>query len=96
MEAIDQQVTFLLGEPAKALGQVFVPILLTNAKNGERFRVVLHAYVLEEMLMGMFISQPSWIEETSFKEDGVEYLCDFGEGNAAKGDVIMLKGVRYE
>ena len=96
MKARDQEVIFLLGQPTKALGQVFVPILLTNAKNGERFRVVLQAYVLEEMLMGMFISQPSWIEETSFKKDGDEYLCDFGEGNAAIGDVIMLKGIRRE
>ena len=96
MEATDQEVTFLIGQAANALGQVYVPILLTNAQNGERFRVVLQAYVLEEMSMGMFISHPSWIEETSCKKDGFEHICNFGEGSAAKGDVIMVKGIRRE
>ena len=94
MEATDQEVTFLIGQAANALGQVYVPILLTNAQNGERFRVVLQAYVLEEMSMGMFISHPKWIEKTLFEKDAWEYICNFGDGNAGKGDVIMFKGIQ--
>ena len=93
MKAKEQKVTFLLGQTANTLGQIFVPILLTNARNGERFRIVLHAYVLEKMSMDMFISHPRWIKETLYKKDGWEHICNFGEGNAGKGNVVMLKGV---
>ena len=94
MKAKDRKVTFLLGQSANTLGQVFVPILLTNAKNGERFRIVLHAYVLERMSVGMFINHPRWIEETLYRKDGWEHICNFREGNAGKGNVVMLKGIQ--
>lgn len=94
MKAKDQKATFLLGQSASTLGQVFVPILLANAKNGERFRIVIYAYVLEKMSMGMFISHPRWIEETVYKKDGWGHICNFGEGNAGKGNVVMLKGIQ--
>ena len=94
MEAQDRKVTFLFGHSGHTLGRTFIPILLTNAKNGERFRIVLHAYILEKMSMGMFISHPSWIEENLYKKDGCEYICNFGKGNAGEGNVVVLKDIR--
>ena len=94
MEAQDRKVTFLFGHSGHTLGRTFIPILLTNAKNGERFRIVLHAYILEKMSMGMFISHPSWIGEILYKKDGCEYICNFGKGNAGEGNVVVLKDIR--
>lgn len=96
IKATDQEVTFLSGHAANTLGQIFVPILLTNANKGERFRIVLHAYVLEKMTMGMFISHPRWIEKTSCKKGGWEHICNFGGGNAGQGDTVMLKGIQNQ
>ena len=91
MEADNQKVTIVPGQPANTLGKTFIPILLTNANGGERFRIVLRAYIMERSLMGMFISHPSWIKETSYKKR--EHICDFGEGNRGKGNVVMLSGI---
>ena len=41
-----------------ASGTAFIPVLLKNAETGKRFRIVLHAYVLPKLFMGMFISNP--------------------------------------
>lgn len=96
MNARSQDMTLVNGIKAKPLGQVFVPILLTNAKNGKGFRTVLHAYVMERMTrMGMFISHPSWIKKALYKKGGWEHLCNFGKGNAGKGKgKVVLKELR--
>ena len=76
MMARSQELTFINGVKGNTLGQVFVPILLTNAKNGKGFCIVLHAYVMEGMTqIGMITSYPSWIRKTWYKEDGWEHVC---------------------
>ena len=74
------------GMKANTLGQVFVPILSTNAKSGKVFRIVLNAYVMEgKTWMGMFVSHPSWIKDALYKKGRWEHVCNFGKGNAVKG-----------
>ena len=83
-----RSIGMMLGPSQDAIGEVFVPIILKNSNDGKRFRVVLHAYVLPKMLMGMFLSNPRWIKTQSFGPN-VEYDCDFGDGK-----IITLKGQR--
>lgn len=78
----------MLGEDQTALGTAFVPIILKNADTGKPFRIVLHVYVLPNMLMGMFISDPTWIEWVRFGPGGREYGCDFGAGK-----IVKVKGL---
>ena len=99
MKGKAQEVTFINDVKANTLGQVFVPILLTNANNGKGFRIVLHAYVMEaKTWMGLFISHPSWIKRTLYKKGGWEHVCDFWKGNAGrrKGKVVLKELRRWQ
>lgn len=78
----------MMGPGQDAVGETFVPIILTDSDDGKRYRVVLHAYVLPKMLMGMFLSNPRWIITQSFGKDA-KYECEFGDGK-----IITLKGPR--
>ena len=93
MKGKAQEVTFINDVKANTLGQVFVPILSTNAKNGKGFSIVLHAYVMEaKTWMGMFISHPSWIKNTFYKKGGWQHVRNFGKGNAGRGKgKVVLK-----
>lgn len=62
------------------LGTIFIPIILQNADTGKPFRIVLHAYVLPNVLMGMFISTPIWIVWAQYAVTGRVYGCHFGDG----------------
>ena len=84
-----QEVSFISGSAQTAIGTTFIPILLKNHNDGKRFRVVIHAYVLPQMLMGMFISYGTWIRSLSCDPDGGEYYCDFGNGK-----MVTLKGLK--
>lgn len=84
MKATIQSVDMMLGGDQKALGTTFVPLLLKNADTGKRFRVVLQAYVMENLSMGMFISQPHWIPTWQFEAQGMQYNCDFRNGERIK------------
>ena len=81
-------VGMMMGPDQTAVGEVFIPIILKNSNDGQRFRVVLHAYVLPKMLMGMFLSNPRWIKTQEFGGNA-GYDCDFGDGK-----IIRLKGQR--
>lgn len=84
-----QEVSAMVGPAQTTIGETFVPIVLKDNKDGKRFRVVLHAYILPQMLMGMFLGNPKWIESQSFGADGVVYYCDFGDGK-----MVTLEGQR--
>ncbi len=83
-----RSIGMMLGPSQDAVGEVFVPIILKNSNDGKRFRVVLHAYILPKMLMGMFLSNPERIETQRFGRNA-GYDCDFGDGK-----IITLKGQR--
>ncbi|VDC01987.1 unnamed protein product [Peniophora sp. CBMAI 1063] len=48
-------VSFLTGSTQETLGSTLLPILLTDASSGKKFRVVLYANVLENLLIPVFI-----------------------------------------
>lgn len=80
-------ISFLMGGKQTALGTVFVPIMLRDADNTTRFRIILHAYVMPSLLMGMFISQPRWIKSRASNRTGDDFFCDFGSG-----ETVRVKG----
>ncbi|KAL0570913.1 hypothetical protein V5O48_011053 [Marasmius crinis-equi] len=53
--ATDTSVAFVLSGPQNALGSTIMPVVLINAETGKPFCVKLHALVMEDLLMGMFI-----------------------------------------
>ena len=64
-----------------------MPIMLKDANSGKRFCIILHAYVMPDLLMGMFISHPNWIKTRTYAKDGDDYGCDFGSG-----EIVRVKG----
>lgn len=50
-------VSFLTGGTQETLGSTLLPILLTDASNGQKFRIILYANVLENLLIPVFIGQ---------------------------------------
>ncbi|GLB44181.1 hypothetical protein LshimejAT787_1601110 [Lyophyllum shimeji] len=47
----------LFGTKMTAVGSTFFPFLLTTGDTNERIRVILRAYVVPDLLMGMFIGR---------------------------------------
>ena len=91
LDTCPHRVGLMVGEDQTALGTAFIPIILKNADTDKPFRIVLHAYVLPNMLMGMFISDPAWVEVQQFRPSGREYGCDFGDGK-----IVRVKGLPHE
>ncbi|EDR14529.1 uncharacterized protein LACBIDRAFT_305211 [Laccaria bicolor S238N-H82] len=52
-----QTIPYIMGQPFKAIGTTFFPIVLTNAQTQEHIRLVLHAFMVPKLLMGMFIGK---------------------------------------
>lgn len=75
-------VGIMMGSNATTIGSTFVPIMLNNANDGKRFRIVVHAYVMPALAAGMFLGDPRWITLQSFGP--LEFYCDFGNGKTAK------------
>ena len=46
----------MIGRTMKTIGTVMFPFILTKKDTGERMRYVLHAHVLPDLFMPMFIS----------------------------------------
>lgn len=84
-----QEISMMMGRAQIAIGETFVSILLKDNNDGKRFRVILHAYVLPQMLMGMFLSFPKWVISWDCAVDNERYYCDFGDGK-----LVTLKGQR--
>ncbi|KIL54592.1 hypothetical protein M378DRAFT_1052863 [Amanita muscaria Koide BX008] len=76
-----QSVELLMGGPVISVGTTFLPFILTDAETGSRMRIVLYAFVVPKLLMGMFIGRPNdfWREE-SWASGGVTFTFDFGQG----------------
>ena len=73
------------GDGFRAVGTAFVPIVLTDAETSQKFRIVLYALVLPDMMMGMFISHGAgFIQSLAYGSGGPEYTFDFGNGGIRK------------
>ncbi|KAJ7505261.1 hypothetical protein B0H11DRAFT_412104 [Mycena galericulata] len=76
-----QSVPFsVLGSSATSIGSTFLPFILTTT-TGERIRLVLHALVLPNLFMGMFIgNRVSWLKSEAWgRGNGPRYTFDFGQ-----------------
>ncbi|KAI9740338.1 MAG: hypothetical protein M1834_004917 [Cirrosporium novae-zelandiae] len=74
------EVDFLIGPSQKALGSIIMPIVLRNRDTGKKFCIKLYAFVIEHLLMGMFIGASNdWL---LCDQGGTPrtYICDFGNG----------------
>jgi len=71
-----------MGQPLKAIGTTFFPIILTNAQTQERIRLILHAFVLPKLLMGMFIGRgtATFLRVESWSGGSPRFTFDFGGG----------------
>lgn len=77
------------GRDQTASGIAFIPLILKNVDTEERFRIVLRAYVLPKLVMGMFISHPWW--HTKWGPGGRELGFDFDDGK-----LVTVKGVPFK
>ncbi|KZV74798.1 hypothetical protein PENSPDRAFT_662230 [Peniophora sp. CONT] len=84
-------VSFLTGGSQETLGSTLLPILLTDASNGQKFRLILYANVLENLLIPVFIGQSPetvpFLESQSWGGSGPTYTFNFD------GRRIKVKGV---
>ncbi|KAJ7761528.1 hypothetical protein DFH07DRAFT_883564 [Mycena maculata] len=79
-----QSVSFgLLGTSTNSIGTTLLPFILT-AKTGERIRLVLHALVVPNLFMGMFIGRPIswWKSEVWGGGKGPLFTFDFGQAGS--------------
>lgn len=79
--AAGQDVQFsIFGGTEKSIGTTHFPLILTTT-SGERIRLVLHALVLPNLFMGMFISRggTSWWKGESWGGGRVQFVFDFGQ-----------------
>lgn len=61
-----------------ALGNTFFPLILTDA-TGKRIRIVIYAFVVPSLLMGMFIGQGvSFWKGEAWSNGSSTYRFDFG------------------
>lgn len=71
-----------MGGPMTSIGTTFLPFILTTT-TGERIRLVLHALVLPNLFMGMFIGKGglTWLESEAWgpSTNGPRYTFDFGQ-----------------
>jgi len=79
----------IIGTGFHTIGTALVPIILTDAETSEKFRIVLYALVIRDMIMGMFISQGSKFLRAYFHTSTRgEYTFDFGNGGIRKVEGI--------
>jgi hypothetical protein len=74
-----------------SIGTTFIPVIFTDAKTGERIRVVLYALVVPKLFMGMFIGaskSAGFLQSSGWGPEGVMYTFDFGQGGVRK-----IKGI---
>jgi hypothetical protein len=64
------------GGDMRSIGTTFLPLILTNYTTGEKFRIVLHAIVLPDLFMGMFIG---------FGGDGVVSTMEYSANRVLHG-----------
>ena len=84
MEATEKAVSYVTRGSQRALGTIFVPLLLWDIDSVSEFRVKIHAFALEELSVGLFVSHPRWIVEMASQSNGWIYSCDFGKGKNAR------------
>ncbi|KAF8188740.1 hypothetical protein BJ912DRAFT_1143343 [Pholiota molesta] len=84
-----QAVATLTAGDMRSIGTTLFPLLLTDYTTGEKFRIVLHAIVLPNLFMGMFISGGGVVRTTQWR-DGVP-VHGFGSGDG--DEVTLVKGI---
>ena len=81
------RVSFLTGGTQETLGSTLLPILLTDASSGQKFRVVLYANVLENLLIPVFIGQ---------SRETVPFLASQGWGASGPTYTFNFDGRRID
>ena len=77
-----QTIPYIMGQPFKAIGTTLFPVVLTNAQTQERIRLVLHAFVVPQLLMGMFIGKQTatFLKVEAWSGGSPRFTFDFGGG----------------
>jgi hypothetical protein len=80
----------VMGTTSKAIGSTTMPLILINAATQRRFMIKLHALVMPDLLMGMFIgSDVKWLKSQRFGGGTGEFEFQFEEN----GERIRVKSV---
>ncbi|KAG6828544.1 hypothetical protein H0H92_007622 [Tricholoma furcatifolium] len=88
------EISLLMGGPMKAIGTTNFPFLLTD-DSGKKVRIVLHAYVVPDLLMGMFMSQvpPTFDLSAAYGGGKVTFTAEFEQGTYIFPGLSMRYGL---
>ncbi|PPQ87420.1 hypothetical protein CVT25_008116 [Psilocybe cyanescens] len=89
-----QEIQNLTSEPLYSIGTALIPVILTNADTGEKFRIVLHAIVVPNLYIHMFIGQQrSPILRIISHRTGVPVYSFTFNGSENESDFTRVQGI---